>query len=169
MIKVEFKELKDNPPVSRTFYSSINPIPFSVTIGNYPSLPTTIYARNISGQNFIEFRFDKNYDRLYEITLVGIQNDTIGNQYSDRIIDRDDVFFRCIICEKDSILDGASPMKIVRSKNAVSIDWVKTGQTGIRYFCIGRGCYIGVDDESIMSSVLLTGLSEEEMFDVFGF
>jgi hypothetical protein len=169
MIKVKFKKSNDNPKMVRELYTDITRLPFSVTIGPYTSLPTTIYARDISGANFIEFRFDKDFLNLYEISLLGVQNESIENREPYPMPVTEGEFYSCNIEEDDSVLDGVSPLKIIRGKNAVCIEWIKIDQPDITYFAVAKDCYIGVDDESFISSVLLTGLNEEEIVTILGF
>ncbi|MBS1602235.1 MAG: hypothetical protein JST42_06170 [Bacteroidetes bacterium] len=170
MIKLRFDKVDTDPEVKWEFLSIEYPLPFSVRIGSYNVMPATIYARNIDfgSDNFIEFRFDDIYKNLFEISIVTVQNSDVSILECDQIPVVSGGFYRCVIEKADSVLDSKLPMQVARGKGVIRIDWVKDSQEPLAYFTIGKGCYIGIDAGSFLSSLVLTGLSEELMENIFG-
>jgi hypothetical protein len=165
MIKVFFKKLSGTQGCDLTVYSSLNPVPFSLAFRK-DSIPTTIYARNLYGENFIEFRFDNNSKQLYEITLVAIQNNTVDIvDYSllDNTLFRET--FECLIME-DSRFEVSLPIKIYRNNNSISIVW---DNTVLDYYRVSEKCIVGVNSCQCLSSITLVDLRGEEIIDIFGF
>jgi len=168
MLKVDFKKIKNPPDTKIEFYDSINRIPLSITIGYYPSLPNTIYCENSSGQNFIEFRFDKGCYNLYEVSLVAIQNDTVINP-SLSTTEKAEDFYVCSLIENESLFKDTVPMEIERGESSVCINLHTEKLSKVMYFPISGNCAIGVDENSYLVSILLHQLSEENVKDIFGF
>jgi hypothetical protein len=148
-------------------YSSANPVPCTIKIGSKDILPETTYARNISGENFIEFRFDQSNKMLYEISLIAVQNDTVFSIKSLPMLSSISKCFSCFISNTDTTLLSL-PIKIYRSNNGVDINW-NSNEEEIVYFNIGEGCALGVTSNEYLSSVLLTELKEDDIFEIFGF
>ncbi|RFS19982.1 hypothetical protein DVR12_19850 [Chitinophaga silvatica] len=131
-------------------------------------LPETIYARNISGENFIEFRFDSGTKRLYEITLVAIQNNTVKlleDRYISTKVSINNEFFNCYI-DEDSDSEISLPMQILRSETSISIFW---SINDLNYYSVSENCLIGVDRNNFLCSISIMKLSKEELFEIFGF
>lgn len=131
-MKVFFKKAASEPSSVLTIYSSLNPIPFTLKINSLNSLPETIYTRNLSGENFIELRFCKNTKRLYEITLIAIQIDTVKIGGSNAV--RNDVFYNCYIDENFE-LGISKPIQIIRSDESISFIW--SNKISENYFYFG--------------------------------
>jgi hypothetical protein len=168
MIKLNFKKVDTSPNAKMEFYSSINPIPFSLMIGKYHSLPTTIYSRNLSGENFIEFRFDKANHNLYEISLVAIQNDSVINRSLSKEI-KVEGFYICNLIENNSLLEDTLPIEIERDKNSICINLLNNKSSKIAYFPISNNSFLGIDDDCYLVSIFINKLSDKNIRDIFGY
>lgn len=165
MLKVDFNKIDRIPYVELSIYSSLNPIPFSLKMRRASLLPETIYSRNLCGENFIEFRFEKETKQLYEITLVTVQDNTVELVDNILIKEISDGFFACLINEK-SELEISIPIEIKRSPHALSLVWDKNI---LNHFSITDNCIIGVGENNYLSSVTLTSLNKEILIEIFGF
>jgi len=130
-------------------------IPFSYSLRDVTILPETIYARNLSSENFIEFRFDFQTKRLYEITLVSIQPNAARDVDNIHLDNHKDAYYACLL-ENNSELQISQPVKIFKSSNALSLSW----STVVDYFPVGNDFYIGIDANSSLCGVVVTSLSE---------
>ncbi len=165
MLKVSFKKSNNTPFAELLIYSSLNPIPFSLNMNQESFLPETIYSRNLAGSNFLEFRFDKNTKQLYEITLVAVQKDTVEIVESITREKLTDDFFVCFI-EEEEILQFSTPISIKRNSKSLSMTW---DSANLNFFPITENCMLGVNSDNCLSSVILTGLDKEILFEIFGF
>lgn len=166
MIKVTFERL-ENEPITNTMYDD-DYIPFSITIGTYPSLPSTIYGRNLSGENFIEFRFDRENCNLYEISLVAIQNNTIEDISLLEIDFKRNEYYDCLIDEASSELDNSDPIKILRNESSIIVNWCKEDHINMQYFALSSKCSVGINSSSYLTSVMLTGLTKKDIDNILG-
>lgn len=169
MIKVVFEERKISLALGLSLYSSLNPVPFSLTWGNIDMLPETIYARNLNGENFIEFRFNKDTKLLYEISMVAIDSRSVVNMTAIGKNNINTTLFNCIIDEDNSQLDNSDPVTVYRSNDAIEITWSTEGKQDISYFSLSPNCSVGTDHNLYLVSVVLSNLTEDQIFDVFGF
>jgi len=167
MLQISLKSRVSSPDLELSFYSSLNPIPFSLRLGNFSKLPETIYARNMYGENFIEFRFNKENKQLYDVTLVAIQNNTVNDIDTIELTCDNNVLYNCSI-QESSALEFSMPMKIYRSKNAIKISWA-IDEKLLRYVFLSRNVLIGIDQNNSVCSIILTSLTQEEIFNVLGF
>lgn len=167
MIKVSFEKTEVCPNVELSTYNSISRIPFSIKIGSHSNLPETIYARNLSGENFIEFRFDQNTNRLYEITLVTIQDNTVFNIEGIKDAASSGNYYSCLIT-RDSELDSSTPMKIYRNSHCIKVVFEKI-EANTNYFSLHDNYKLGVNSNGALSSIILTSLNEQAVLDIFGF
>ena len=167
MIKVSFEKTEVCPNVELSTYNAISRIPFSIKIGSHSTIPETIYARNLSGENFIEFRFDQNTNRIYEITLVTIQDNTVFNIQSIKDDASIGNYYNCLITE-DSELDSSVPMKIYRNSNYVKVVFGEI-EANMNYFSLHDNYKLGVNSNGALSSIILTSLNEQAVLDIFGF
>jgi hypothetical protein len=162
-MKVFFKKAVSEPSSVLTIYSSLNPIPFTLKINSLNSLPETIYTRNLSGENFIELRFCKNTKRLYEITLIALQIDTVKIGGNNAV--GNDVFYNCYI-DENCELDISKPIQIMRSDKSLSFIW---GNKISENYYIAKDCIIGIDANDYLCSISLIQLSKEEIYEILGF
>jgi hypothetical protein len=167
MIKVEFKKLELEPCTRVEYYNSINRIPISVTIGNCQMLIGSIFGRNIDNQNFIEFSFDKVKKNLYNITILTIQNDTVINKTTD-LPNIQSESYVCDIIEENSIIENVLPLIIIRYRNAIQIEINTQNIAKDELYKIGKDCYIGVDVENYLRSIIFTSLTANNLYDIFG-
>lgn len=165
MIRVSFKPTNFIVSAELYTYNSLNPIPFSLKIGNYSDLPETIYSRNLFGKNFIEFRFDKNSRKLYEITLVAVQQNTVYFVDEIKNINTKDVSFSCFI-QENSDFEVSIPIKIYRSNESIEFIW---SEDHLDHYNISNNCNIGVNTNNDLCSVSLISLNKDEIFEIFGF
>lgn len=162
MIKVKLKELKKEP--FQYLLLDDDYIPFSLNIGSVDFLPETLYARNFCGENFIEFRFNKDTRHLYEITLVAFQPNRIFILHDTSFKQANQGVFSCMI-EDGSELDISKPMDVFRSYDTLSIVW---SENDLKYFPITKNCILGVDKDNGLSAVILTSLSEKQIEEIVG-
>lgn len=165
---VDLTKIAEAPNRKIEVYNNINRIPLDITIGNYPNIPNTIYCENSSGENFIEFRFDKESKNLFEITLVAIQSDTVLRKVLSEQIKKDE-FYICKISEENSLLKGTLPMMIEKDKSSICIRFFEETDSLIIYFSIAENCFIGIDNNNYLKSILINGLSEKDIKEIFGF
>lgn len=160
---VYFKKTVSEPFNELITYSSLNPIPITLKLISFNVLPETIYMRNLAGENFIEFRFNKKNKKLYEITVVAIQEDTVKLDVDDQF--GNDEFYECYI-EDDSELDISIPIQILRSDKSLCFSWSKeTSKT----YTITKDCILGVDNNNELCSFSLINLSEDLIYEILGF
>lgn len=162
MIKVILRELVEKP--FQLLSSDDEYLPFSLKIGKFDFLPETLYTRNICGENFIEFRFDKYTRCLYEITLVAFQPNRILGLEDNSFKQVNKGIFSCMI-EEDSELEISKPMKIFRSYGTLIIVWC---ENDLKYFHITENCAVGIDKDNGLSAVILTSLSEKQVEEIVG-
>jgi len=162
-MKVYFKKVNFKPFAELNTYSSLNPIPFTLKFQRSHFLPETVYARNLEGENFIEFRFNKETKQLYEITLVAIQEDTVVSGIDSPF--NDDELFECYI-DDDSELEISNPVQILRSDSSLHFSWCKCPP---KTYAITKICGLGVDNDNNLCSLSLVGLDEELIRDILGF
>jgi hypothetical protein len=163
MIKVNFRKVNVKPFSELVVYSTLNPIPFTLKLSNIAILPETIYARNLNGENFIEFRFDVSTKLLYEITLVAITNETVKLIEEDIPTSND--FFNCYI-DENSELDINEPVQILRSNKSLRLLW---NDKNLSYYPVAENCIAGVDGNNNLNSLSLINLNERVIFDILGF
>jgi len=166
MIKVQLKKREEKPVVKFSYEDDY--IPFSIIIGNTIELPETIYTRNLSGENFIEFRFVSNSKSLYEVTLVAVQRDTVveSETFTSNILE--DGYFDCLI-EDNIEVEFSSPIRIYRSESSVCLDWHFEESPISKYFPLSQNCIIGVDASNCLTSIALVELSKNDIHNIFGF
>lgn len=169
MLKVILKKIDKSPEMELTLYSSITRIPFSLIIGEYPYLDERIYARNLCGNNFIEFRFDKNTQKLHELHLVSVQENTVENYKFPNFIVNNNEFFSCFLSKEESILEDSKPMKTLRGKSFLCLCWEEFDLNNIEYFALTSNCLVGVNTNSYLVSILMSGLNEKEIINILGF
>lgn len=170
MVKVYFNKLIDCPNTDIEVYKEINPIPFTISIGENLLFPTTIYCRNLTGENLIEFRFNKETNVLFEITLVAIENNSVEKQTILQDISYDSsLFYECKIIEEGSLLEGSASVEIFRTKDAIFYLLDKTEKKDLDHFQIGKDVFIGVDSNKFLKSVLIKNLTQENLMDIFGY
>lgn len=162
-MKVYFKKVNSEPFGELNTYSSLNPIPFTLKLKRSDFLPETIYTRNMEGENFIEFRFNKETKQLYEITLVTIQEDTVKSGLDYQLNNED--LFECYI-DDSSELDISTPIKILRSNRTLHFFW---GKHPLKTYAITEICGLGIDGYNNLCSLSLVGLNEELIYDILGF
>lgn len=168
MLRIFFEELTVIPEIKFDLYNSINRIPFSLRIGQPILSSESIYARNLSNENFIEFRFDKDNKNLYEITLVSADNNTLEEIKKNEINYQKNKFYSCFIQEENSELEDSIPMKIFRNEMSIWINWDINKQSNVEYFSVSTNCLLGINPDSYLVSVILTNLLQEDIFSIFG-
>jgi hypothetical protein len=168
MIKIKTKKVDKIPFSELIIYSSLTRIPFTLNMNQDSILPTTNYARNLSGGNFIELGFNKSTKQLYNITMVMIQNDTVTEVSEDISLFsnlQDNMFFTCYL-EDDSRFEITKPMHIIRDKKSLSIIW---DNEILNHFRISTNCLIGLNCDNYLSSVTVDQINQEALFEIFGF
>lgn len=144
-------------------YSSLNPIPFTLKLDRFNILPETIYTRNLSGENFIELRFNKETKQLYEITVVAVQENTA--KFDIEIKVNNDDFFECYI-DDNSELDISKPIQILRTDKSLSFCWSKQVS---KTYSIAKNCILGIDNYDNLCYISLTCLNEDIIYNILGF
>ncbi|KKO89152.1 hypothetical protein AAW12_23770 [Sphingobacterium sp. Ag1] len=162
-MKLYFKSITSEPFSEFISYSSSSPIPVTLKLSRSTILPNTLYARNLYGENFIEFRFNRETRKLYEITIVAIQPDTVKFD-NDNWIGRDE-FYECCI-EDENELEISEPIQILRSNKSLCFFW---GEKPFHTYPIAKNCILGIDRDKKLCSVLLVNLNNELVYDILGF
>ena len=104
---------------------------------------------------------------MYDVTLVAIQNNTVNDIDTIELTCDNNVLYNCSI-QESSALEFSMPMKIYRSKNAIKISWA-IDEKLLRYVFLSRNVLIGIDQNNSVCSIILTSLTQEEIFNVLGF
>jgi hypothetical protein len=167
MIKVFFKGETLCPTTKLEMYDSINRIPFSISFGEYSTSRSTIYCRNINCKNFIEFIFDFKSTRLYEISLVSFDNDSILNR-NEHLNTSNEKVFSCYFLKEKSTLDNKFPVIIYKYINSIKIELVFPESISIATYCIAENCYLEVDENGYLKSIILSGLNENSVRNILG-
>lgn len=162
-MKVYFKRKISELFSELNIYSSLNPIPFDLKLKNLNGLPETVYTRNLSGENFIEFRYDKETRQLYEITVVTIQQDTVQSVVEELDVNRG--IYECFL-DDASKLEISEPIKVFRSDKSLQFYW---GKRFTKSFTITKECILGIDDSDNLRALILTNLTKEVIFEILGF
>ena len=170
MIKVNFEKRYDSPKSKLELYTSITRIPFLLTIGEITSFPETIYCNNMDGENFIEFRFDAQSNALFEITLVTFSRDVVKRMTEVvRMNLRRSDFFICKILREEGKLEDSVSMKIIRTEKSLCLVLNDASFPSIRYFQVALNCYLGVDEDMNLTSILLLDITNDEINQILGF
>lgn len=163
MIKVRFEKVTNIPLSRLVVYDNITRIPFSLEVGAGEIGTETQYTRYIKDQNFIEFRFNKNNSILYDVTLVSFQDSSVFYINSDIQVDNT-VFYSCIFIEDSGILEN--PIKIKKGKDFLNISFMETQD--VKYFMISEQCALGINSESILTSIIILSLTDIELNNILG-
>ncbi|MBL7999652.1 MAG: hypothetical protein JNL32_13585 [Candidatus Kapabacteria bacterium] len=162
-MKLYFNKTAQMPFSKLIAYSSLNPIPAILKLSNDALLPDTIYTRNLAGENFVELRFDRHTKKLYDITIVAVQEDTVKVVDNDKIVEED--FYNCFIAD-DSIMEISQPITVLRSNSSLCFFW---GNQPSQTYSIAENCIIGTDNEKELCSIFLVNLSNELIYEILGF
>lgn len=162
-IKLHFERV--NKPINSDLevYNSENRIPVSIKIGYTGNRPSSTYCEISNGENFIEIWFNKETKKMYEITIVAVQEDTVKIFENDKIVEGD--FYNCFI-EGDSIMEISQPITVLRSNNSLCFFW---GDQPSQTYSITEYCILGIDNEKILCSIFLVNLSNELIYEILGF
>ncbi|WP_437922382.1 hypothetical protein [Sphingobacterium sp. LRF_L2] len=163
VIKIGFKEANTHIHSDLEIYDSTNRIPFSLKIDYPVNRPTSIYCEISEGENFIELWFDKGTKKLYEITIVSIQEDTVQLRGYDYNIEGK--YYECFI-ENDCGLEISKPVQTLRSEKTLSFSW---GELPSEKYLIAKNCILGTDANKNLCSIILVNLSSEVIYQILGF
>ena len=170
MIKVKFIKTAQTPIGKVELYNSINRIPFSITIGYNSERPQSIYCENSCGENFLELWFEKESRILYEISLIAVQKDTVEDVDKIDFVDySQNVFYSCRIDEEIITPEHPLPMRIYRDNKSICLNWAIGSEDCIVYYALANDCFLGVDSNSCLTSIVLTGLCKKDILNIFGF
>lgn len=162
-MKLSFKKVAPLPFDSLTTHHPQNPIPAVLKLSGGDSRPETIYARNLTGKNFIEFGFNKETRALFEIVIVSIEEKSVRKSSYDWVPGK--VLYQCVINEQ-SELSFSKPIKILRSEASVFFIWDERRSQSYK---ISKNCALIVDDENRLCGIVLFDLSPAQVYDIFGF
>ena len=162
-MKVYFNKTNSEPFSSLISYSALYPIPFTLKLTSSETLPDTIYARNLSGENFIEFRFNKETKQLYEITVVAIQEDTVKSEVG--VKSGNVIFFDCYV-DENSELEISKPVQVLRTDESLCFSW--SNQVSKKY-TIAKNCILGTDGSDNLCYIRVTYLNKDIIYDILGF
>jgi len=164
MIKIKFKEVDEIPKSKLVVYNNVSRIPFEMEVGDNLTSFEPQYTRYIVNQNFIEFRFKKEDNILYNITLVSFDENSISKV--DSYIDiNSNKFYSCIL--EENLDEVQNLIEIERGEDFIIISF--SGYEKIEYYAISKGCSIGIDSNSNLVSVIISNLSNSELIDIFGY
>ena len=162
-MKLYFNKTILKPFSELILYSSLNPIPVILRLSNNTVLPETIYTRNLAQENFIELRFNKETKKLYEITIVAIQESTVELTTYDWECENN--YYECYI-KGDSELETSKPFQILRSEKSLTLSW---GEQSSERYSIAKNCILGVDINDNLCSIILLNLTNEMIYEILGF
>lgn len=128
----------------------------------------TIYPRNLNGESFIEFSFDKDSKKLYKICLISFQSETVENAKLDELDLEKNDFYDCLL-QDESEIEISEPFKILRDSKSICIMWGINNLKSVKYYPLSNKCYLGIDPDSCLVSVVLKNLLQEEILEIFGF
>lgn len=162
-IKVHFRRAVSPGKTDLEIYNSENRVPVSIKIDYTGNRPSSIYCEVSNGENFIEIWFNKDTKRIYEITVVAVQEDSVGIGNSYKIKEED--YYECFI-EDDSVLNISKPIKILRSISSLSLFW---GEEPSKTYAIAENCILGIDINKNLCSITLTNLTKNKIHEILGF
>lgn len=167
MIKINVKNLENEPNLKLDFYDNISRIPLNIKLRDYKLSPNVIKFDNLEGGNFVEFRFDKDFGDLFEITVVSINNYTV--KYLDKIqinvLDNHSNGFFINNLETEGVREGLLT-KIARTSSSLCFSFGDNDK--LDYYKASGGVYIGIDSDHNLKSFYLEGLSQQNIKDIFG-
>src|SRR5688572_8958538 len=131
MLKIAFEPVKFERLVEVEVYNSISGIPFCVSIKRY-QFSGSIYRRNLKGDSFIEFSFDKDSKKLYKICLISFQSETIENAKLDELDLEKNDFYDCLL-QDESEIEISEPFKILRDSKSICIMWGINNLKSVKY------------------------------------
>jgi hypothetical protein len=165
MLKISFTE-------NTTPYLDINYtddyIPFVLKFISNTKTPSTIYARCFSNETLIEFRFNEYTKSLYEITLVSFNPNSIvviNNEYN---YINDNCTYNCLINEEKSNFILSNSIQITAYINAIQLDIIGDVKYLTTYYKIAENCFIGINEDNFLVSLLLTDLSNNQVQNILG-
>lgn len=168
MIKVECKVTNNVSASKVELYDSINRIPFSVFIGERDTFPESNFYDYYQDQVFVSFRFKKSNNSLYEINLITITHEnTIVDQSILNL--SNDQFFSCTLIENDELPGSTLPMKLLRRAGSLELLFNQSTEPVFKYFRIAPNVYLSVDENGFLTSVVLDGLSADDIYTILGF
>jgi hypothetical protein len=168
MLNISFFEQKIGSQTKVEFYDSLNRIPFSISIGSFSSFPNAIYARNLSINSFVDFRFNKDSGELFEISMISINTGSIINAEPFLEVDPNHTFI-CKLNEIDSVLEDKIPTTIYTKNDLFCLMIGDLDEAKLNFFQIGTDIYLGIDENNFLKSLVLKSLSNENLNSIFGF
>lgn len=162
-INLNFKRTLDPVRSDLEVYNSENRIPFSIKINSLGNRPTSIYCELSDGGNFIEFWFEKVTRRLYEVTIVSVQENLVKIGYNECFFNEE--YYDCYIDESSNTMISKS-VQILREETSLSFYW---GAKPIYCYQIAKNCVFGVDSKNNLCSINLINLSKELIYEGLGF
>lgn len=168
MLNVSFFEQKVRPQIKVEFCNNLSRIPFEISIGSFDSFPRPIYARNLSDNSFIEFRFNKDNGDLFEITMVSVKVDSVIKDVPFLDLECESTF-TCNLNSANSVLEDKMPTKIYSGDNLFCLMIGDPNETKLKYYKIAADIFLGVDENSFLRSLVLKNLSKENLNNILGF
>ena len=168
MLKLEFKSTNYHSESKIEFYDSITRIPFTIRMGNHFEFPESIYCDNIYDKTFVDFRFVKSDNSLFEINLIGTNNEHVIEK-EDVLAITDEQYFICRLVESESILRDTVPVKFLRRTRSLQLLFNQSDQLSFGYFKITPNIYLSTSEEGFLTSIVLDGLSKDDIYNILGF
>lgn len=168
MLKLEFKSTNYHSESKIEFYNSITRIPFTIRIGNHFEIPESIYYDNIYDETFVDFRFVKSDNSLFEINLICTNNEHV-NEKEDVLDITDEQYFICKLIESDRILRDSVPVKFLKRTGSLQLLFNQSDRLSFSYFKIAHNIYLSTNEEGFLTSIVLDGLSTDDIYNILGF
>ena len=162
-MNLKFK-ISNNPiKLELEVYNSVNRIPFSINNSSLGTMPTSIYRELSDGNNFIEFWFEKETRKLYEISFVSIQENSVRLNTNNCFAGHE--YYECFLADSENSV-VSTPMQILRDEYSLLFYW---GKKTVNSYLISNNCALGVDLNNELSSICLINLSKELIYEGLGF
>ncbi len=162
-MNLKFKIANNPIKLELEVYNSDNRIPFSINNSSLGTMPTSIYCELSDGNNFIEFWFEKETRKLYEISFVSIQEDSVRLNINKCLAG--DEYYECFLTDSENPV-VSTPIQILRDDNSLLFYW---GKKTVNSYLISKNCALGVDLNNELCSVFLINLSKELIYEGLGF
>lgn len=143
-------------------------IPFTIKIGTKDFLPETIYTRNIYRENFIEFRFEKESKKLYEITAVGIDFMNVIKTEKISATNSLPFLYECYFNDLNNNNFLFSEIThIYKDESSIQISWNDNIDDDINYYSISEQCIMGINSNNELSCIVINNIEKHILNSVF--
>lgn len=162
MIKVNFSPKNNHADVNIEYDDFI---PFTIKIGERNYLPDTIYTRNIYNENFLEFRFESESKKLYEITAVGIDFINVIKIEQISFLNSFPLLYECYFSDENISFLFSEMTHVYKDKSSIKIEWNSKGD--MNYYNISEQCTIGVNSSGELACLIINNIETDMLNSIF--